>query len=78
MQLVTVGTKYQIVIPKKIRKQISGIRPGVKVGVRSVGKNIITIKPVADNWVDRTYGIMKTAWKALDPIAELEKMRNEW
>lgn len=78
MQLVTVGTKYQIVIPKEVRRKVKGIRPGAKVGVLSASKDIISIRPAASDWVDRTYGMMKDAWKNIDPIAELEKMRNEW
>ena len=78
MQQVTVGTKYQIVIPKEVRKNIKGIRPGAKVAVYSNGKNTIAIKAETKNWVERTRGIAKDAWKDIDPIKELEKMRDEW
>ncbi|MBI2009912.1 MAG: AbrB/MazE/SpoVT family DNA-binding domain-containing protein [Candidatus Chisholmbacteria bacterium] len=77
MHLVTIGTKNQIVIPKEIRQKIPGIKPGAKVGIQSDGK-AITIKPAAADWVEQTAGIMKEAWKDIDPIAELEKMRDEW
>ena len=60
MQLVTVGTKYQIVIPKNIRRKIKGITPGSKVGIQAQ-KNQVVVKPT-DNWVERTSGAMKQAW----------------
>lgn len=78
MQLVTVGTKYQIVIPKEVRKKIKGIKPGAKVVVYPNGKNTVTIKAEEKSWVERTRGIAKDAWKDIDPIKELEKMRDEW
>lgn len=78
MQQVTVGTKYQIVIPKEIRKKVKGLTPGEKVAVYSAGENTLTIKTEPKNWVERTRGLMKDAWKDIDPISELEKMRDEW
>lgn len=79
MQLVTIGSKYQIVIPKEVRKKIKNLKPGGKVGVytHDEGKSI-TIDLDPQSWVDRTYGMMKDAWKGTDPIAEIEKMRDEW
>ena len=80
MQQVTVGTKYQIVIPKEVRKKIKGLRPGAKVSVSQIDEETVTIKarPDKTSWVERTRGIAKEAWKDIDPIAELEKMREEW
>lgn len=80
MQQVTVGTKYQIVIPKEVRKKIKGLKPGNKVDVYQVDDQTLTVKAKPDqtSWVERTYGMMSEAWKGIDPIAELEKMRNEW
>lgn len=78
MELATVGPKYQIVIPKKVRRKIEHLKPGKKVGVDSVNGESIIIYPEPENWVDRTYGIMAKAWKGIDMIAEVEKGRNEW
>ena len=78
MQQVTIGTKYQIVIPKEIRKKINEIKPGAKVGVYLNGKNMISIKTNPQGWVERTSGMMTEAWKDIDPIAEIEKGRDEW
>ena len=78
MQQGTIGTKNQIVIPKEIRKQISALKPGAKVSIYSRGNDEVIIKADNGNWVERTRGIAKNAWKRKDPIKELEKMRNEW
>ena len=78
MQQVTVGTKYQIVIPKEVRKKIKGLRPGSKVSVNKLDENTIAIKTKPLDWVERTRGMMTEAWKNIDTTAELEKMRDEW
>lgn len=78
MQLVTVGSKYQIVIPKEVRKKIKGIKPGAKVVIKPTGENTITVKPIHKLWSDESYGFMKEAWKDIDPALEIEKMRDEW
>ena len=78
MQQATVGGKYQIVIPKEVRKRIKGLRPGAKVMVKALDSQTVTIKNVAKNWVERTRGIAKEAWKGIDTTKYLENLRNEW
>lgn len=78
MYQVTVGSKYQIVIPKEIRKKMRGIRPGSKVGLYPVDRETVSIKVPEKNWAEESYGFMKDAWKGIDPIKEVEKMRDEW
>lgn len=78
MQQVTVGTKYQIVLPKEIRQKIKGIKPGKKVAIYQTEKDTIIMKPVQEDWVERTHGIATKAWRNIDPIKELDKMRDEW
>lgn len=75
MQIVTVGPKYQIVIPKKVREKIKTIRPGNKIGVRSIPDGII-LKPIAQNWSDENYGRFKKYLRGA--AEEVEKMRDEW
>ncbi|OGD98870.1 hypothetical protein A3A49_02640 [Candidatus Curtissbacteria bacterium RIFCSPLOWO2_01_FULL_38_11b] len=78
MQQVTVGTKYQIVIPKEVRKKIKGIKPGTKVVVGSVDDQTITVRKLKKNWLEATQGIAKEAWKNVDTTKYLEDLRNEW
>ncbi len=78
MQQAIVGTKYQIVIPKEIRDKLKDFRPGSKVIIKNTDADTIIVKPTKRLWSDETYGFMKEAWNGIDPIAEIEKMRNEW
>lgn len=77
MQLVTVGSKYQIVIPKEIRKKIKGINPGAKVAV-SANEQTVTVKPAAKSWSDENYGVIKKYLKGVDLAVEVDKARDEW
>ena len=78
MQLVTIGTRYQIVIPKEVRKRMKGIRPGSKVSLYTEDETTATIKTQPQDWVKRTLGIAKEAWKDIDTTKYLEKLRSEW
>lgn len=78
MQLVTVGSRYQIVIPKEVRKKLKGLRPGSKVGLQISSENTAIIKTEPKSWVERNRGLMKQAWKDINTTKYLEKLRNEW
>lgn len=78
MQQVTIGARYQIVIPKEVRKKIKGLRPGVKVAIQSLDKDTITVKTKTSSWVGHYSGIAKKAWKGIDTTKYLEDLRNEW
>lgn len=77
MQIVTVGSKYQIVIPKEARRKINGLKPGSQAVVKNQGKDtlIVRLKPVG--WAKTTRGLMNNWWKT-DPLKELEKIRSGW
>lgn len=78
MQQVTVGTKYQIVIPKAIRKKVKGLKPGAKVVVRTLDDETIAVKRVEKNWIEATRGLAKEAWKGIDTTKYLKGLRDEW
>lgn len=81
MQQVTVGTKYQIVIPKRIRMELKGIIPGRKVIVKKLDDSTISVqtpKKTSSKWSDENFGAFQKYWKGIDPIAEAERIRNEW
>lgn len=78
MQQVTVGTKYQIVIPKEVRIKVKGLKPGSKVSIGLTDENTLVVKTDPQDWLKRTKGIMTEAWRGIDTTAELEKMRDEW
>ncbi len=76
MELVTLGSKYQIVIPKSVRKKYKNLKPGALVGVSPNGEKI-SIDPEPQSWVERTRGMMTEAWRGIDMIAEVKKIRDE-
>lgn len=78
MQLVTIGPKYQVVIPKEVRKKLKGIKPGNKIALGAVDENTATIKTEPQNWVEKTRGIAKDAWKGINTTKYLEGLRDEW
>lgn len=78
MQQATVGTKYQIVIPKDVRKKIKHLNPGDSVKVYSEDDQTITIKVTPKDWLSRSQGIAKEAWKDIDTTQYLEDLRSEW
>ena len=78
MQQATIGTKYQIVIPKEIRNKVKGLTPGTRVKVSSLDSQTVEIKKVELNWVERTRGIAQEAWKNVDTTKFLDDLRNEW
>lgn len=78
MQVVTIGSKYQVVIPKEVRKRVKNLKPGNKLKVYSTDEETIIIRATNKSWVEENYGSLKKYWTKIDPIKELEDMRNEW
>lgn len=75
---VTIGSKSQVVIPKKVRKIATRFRPGKKVMVRplSSGSVIIEVKP--SSWARETYGMHKDIWRGIDAAEYIRNIRKEW
>lgn len=75
---VTVGPKYQVVIPRDVRRQCTGFNKGAKVEVLRLDDSTVMLKAADENWAETQYGALKDVWKDIDPINELKKMRDEW
>ncbi len=78
---VTVSTKYQIVIPKEVRKRL-GLKPGQKVRISNVDDTQLTItKPLTtQEFLDKYAGIMRdTPWQkaGVDAADWIRKERDE-
>jgi AbrB family looped-hinge helix DNA binding protein len=70
IQITTVSTKGQFVIPSEIRSALK-IKPGTRIALTHDGTKI-TLQPVTDDLVDKTRGMLKGK-------AHLtEKLRREW
>jgi AbrB family looped-hinge helix DNA binding protein len=67
MTVVTVSSKYQVVIPKDVREQ-TGIRPGQKVEAFAIGSHIelVPVRPRSE---------MRGFLKGMDPDFEREPDR---
>lgn len=72
----TVGSKYQMVIPKQIRQELK-IKPGDKLHIDADEEGIITLTVAPKNWVEQNFGALKGYWKGINMVEEVEKIRNE-
>lgn len=76
MNTTTVSSKYQIVIPKEIRRKLN-IKPGQKLRLNENKQGQVVIEPnsIADEYFGMFAG--KEIW-GKDPVATIRKMRDEW
>ena len=74
--VVKVGKRYQIVIPKKIREQL-----GVKIEdklVVSVRNGWIVIQPRPQRYSEYMQGLGKDVWKGIEATEYVRKEREAW
>lgn len=75
-----VSTKYQVVIPKEIRKMVK-VKPGQKMNISVNGQHIV-LSPVSirENWKYPEDYIknLKDPWEGEDREKYLEEERNSW
>lgn len=72
----TIGSKYQMVIPKEIRWEMN-LRSGDKLYLEAVDDNTINLTVPQKNWADQNYGALKKYWKEINMVKEVEKIRDE-
>lgn len=75
-----VSTKYQVVIPKSVRKKVK-IHPGQKININLIGDQIIlspTDTKVKLDWPDDHIKKLKNPWRRTSAEKYLEKERNSW
>lgn len=75
-----VSTKYQVVIPKAIRKKIK-IKPGQKMNVNVSGEQIILSPAQATEnwkWPEDYLEKLPNPWEGEDSEKYLEDERNSW
>ena len=73
MSTATIGTRYQVVIPRREREQL-GLRPQTKVVVE-VADGAVVIRPLPDGgW----RGIGRRLADGTDATAYVKKLRAEW
>jgi AbrB family looped-hinge helix DNA binding protein len=76
MNTSTVSPKYQIVIPKELRRKLQ-IKPGQKVALEAKKGGEIVVKTKSP--VEEFYGVLagRNVWGD-DPVATIRKDRDEW
>ncbi len=73
-----ISTKYQIVIPKKVRMALKDATPGTEVYVTAVDADTINIKLKKTSWADTYIGIVPLGTYGPDPVKYIRKLRNQW
>ncbi|MFQ5710484.1 MAG: AbrB/MazE/SpoVT family DNA-binding domain-containing protein [Candidatus Geothermarchaeales archaeon] len=74
---MTISHKWQVVIPKEVRKKARGLKRGGKVEIKlEMGKIIIT--PIAERISESVYGHGREVWKDVDPVVYQRELREEW
>ena len=75
-----VSTKYQVVIPKEVRKKIK-ITPGQRMNVHVAGEQVILAPAQTKSdwkWPGDYLKKLKNPWEGIDSEKYLEKERNSW
>ena len=76
----TLSKKYQVVIPKKIRKEL-GLKSGRKL-IWSVSKKgnekKAEVVPAPESWTKYMSGLGKGIWSDVDIDKYIDDLRNEW
>lgn len=78
MQLITIGPKSQVVIPKNVRNLVPELKPGKKVTVRALDARSVIVELPAKDWVTETYGMHEKIWKHIDATEYIHKLRSQW
>lgn len=75
MTTAKVTSKYQVVIPKEIRKR-AGLKEGQILYVYALDDKIL-LSP-QKKWPDDYIGIGKEIWKNIDVAKYIDEMREDW
>jgi len=75
---VTISAKYQVVIPREIRKLIK-IKPNeeVDISVDKKGETIL-VKPKKGNWTKYMKALDQKTWQGVDVDKYIEEERKAW
>ena len=76
MLSVKVSTKHQIVVPSEARKAL-GIGAGDRLTVE-VTPDALVLRPKGRRSGTRLRGLGQEAWKGVDPVEYVRRLRQEW
>lgn len=80
MTQAIISTKYQVVIPRAVRRKIR-VKPGEKMNVDVSGHQIILTPAVSNDKLEWPDGYIKKLgglWKNIDVEKYIEEERNSW
>ena len=70
---VKLSSKYQMVIPKQIRKEL-GLHSGQTLRLKRVGKKVVID---TESVVDKYAGSLRGAWGNEDPVKVIRRLRDK-
>lgn len=76
--IVTISPKSQVVIPKKVRKIASELKPHKRVAVRALSPYSVIVEVPPKDWTSETYGMHKKIWEGVDATEYIRRLREEW
>ncbi len=74
--MITVSSKYQIVIPREARKKLN-LKAGDKLIIKANNEKII-IYPQPKNYAKYSLGLGKEIWQGIDAAEYVRKERETW
>jgi AbrB family looped-hinge helix DNA binding protein len=74
METVTLSSKYQIVIPKQVRRKLD-LKPGQRLRISA--RNDGSIEIDTGSALDSLYGSVKSKWGD-DPVLHIREQRDAW
>lgn len=75
--VVTVSSKYQIVIPKELR-ELLGISPGDQLLMEAVDSGQIRLRPRPNSYAKALRGLHKEIWRDVDATEYVAGERDSW
>lgn len=74
--MITVSSKYQIVIPRKAREKLN-LKAGDKLIIKANNEKI-TIYPQPKSYAKYSLGLGKEIWQGIDATEYVKKERQTW
>lgn len=76
--IVTVGPKHQVVLPKSVRRVCRGLKSGATVRVYPLDERTVAVTLTSKSWAEEKKGGLKDVWQGIDINKLLKTVRDEW
>ena len=76
MAMVKLSSKHQVVIPKKVRKEL-GLHAGDQLVVEVEGEKVV-LHPRPKNYTNYMLGLGRKIWHEIDATEYVRKERESW